>query len=98
MEWISVKDRLPLKGRKDTGRLVCIVYGFDPTIIHQEKWVLEAYYDSIRDCFEYGEYDCPLEVTHWMPLPEPPKEIESVLHSIECDCQECLDKWKKISL
>lgn len=74
MNWINVKERLPDSINRNNGRIVCIAYGFDPLSYHKEKWVLEAYYDSERNCFEYGEYDCPLEVTHWMPLPEPPKE------------------------
>lgn len=36
------------------------------------KQVREARY---RDgYFEFGEYDCSINVTHWMLFPEPPKE------------------------
>lgn len=57
MEWISVKDRLP------DGELVLIN-------VHQRDYLIAEYTngawwnDSIG--FVHG-------VTHWMPLPEPPK-------------------------
>lgn len=58
-EWISVKDKLPANGNK-------VLY-------------YDANYKKI-DCSLY-DYDCFMEtsrafhnVTHWMPLPEPPNE------------------------
>lgn len=62
MEWISVKDRLPEK-RKD---VLCLFQ--DNTRIRNRieiSWV-----DSVG-CFLYEAIYG--EVTHWMPLPEPPK-------------------------
>lgn len=60
MEWISVKDRLPEK-RKD---VLCCFNGI-------RKMVEISWMDSTR-CFLYE--DIYGKVTHWMPLPEPPKE------------------------
>lgn len=62
MDWISVRDRLP----------------------EQEEYV--AVYDAADGCVSVaytfegwwrtdGDAD-PEQVTHWMPLPEPPKEEE----------------------
>ena len=65
MEWISVKDRLP-DIDKD-GELV-LYYEFNNEIgvgyLEDDKWYN---YDS------GWELDKSV-VTHWMPLPEPPKE------------------------
>lgn len=62
MEWISVRDRLPEPGQR--------VIATNGTVSG------EAY---LGDCWKryYGvgwqtAFDLP--VTHWMPLPEPPKE------------------------
>lgn len=67
-QWIPVKDRLPEAG----GYVVCIAKRnpfsrFMPMVARIEKngWV-----NPITD--QYIS-----EVTHWMPLPEPPKEVET---------------------
>ena len=64
-EWIPVKDRLPEVG----GYVVCIAKRnpfsrFMPMVARIEKngWVNPITEQYIS------------EVTHWMPLPEPPKE------------------------
>lgn len=83
--WISVKDRLPdangdylcycpiLLG---VGRVIPLygVYGFlldaeqnEDLSFKGEKGAVWYFYDS-----EYG-YCAKRSVTHWMPLPEPPK-------------------------
>jgi len=66
MEWISVKDRLPEKN----GRYIVnsSFYKNDP--------VMTSYF-GYRD----GSKILPVsfyckDVTHWQPLPEPPKEDE----------------------
>lgn len=59
--WISVKDRLPEK----TMLVLGVVHGH----------VGELAYINNRNLFERRER--PIEgVTHWVPLPEPPKEDE----------------------
>lgn len=67
-EWISVKDRLPENG----GYVVCIAKRnpfsrFMPMVARIKKngWV-----NPITE--QYISH-----VTHWMPLPEPPKEEET---------------------
>ena len=66
-EWVDVKDRLPEAG----GYVVCIAKRnpfsrFMPMVARIEKngWVNPITEQYIS------------EVTHWMPLPEPPKEVQ----------------------
>ena len=62
-EWVSVKDRLPEE------KVNCIVY-------YQHAYCDNDGYWAIGFCFSDGEkfrIDLLYKVTHWMPLPEPPK-------------------------
>ena len=62
-EWISVKDRLPEE------KVNCIVR-------YQHTYCDNDGYWAIGMCFYDGEKFQPglaYKVTHWMPLPEPPK-------------------------
>lgn len=78
-EWISVKDRLPdrdgLEDDESEYVLVCIDYqcSYNPT---GGKWVTICGYEkdgwSSWDCFGWSGGYAP-HITHWMPLPEPPK-------------------------
>lgn len=73
MEWISVKDRLPADGDKT---VLAVVNGYREDIVpmsaielarysSDEGWILEAY-PELED----------MHVTHWIPLPDLPKEKE----------------------
>ena len=62
-EWISVDDRLPEE------KANCIVY-------YQHAYCDNDGYWEIGICFYDGEkfqLNSAYKVTHWMPLPEPPK-------------------------
>ena len=61
-EWISVKDRLP---DEFEWVLAC----------DKDRCVGEAMFTRIGERWDgpYGEYQLH-GVTHWMPMPEPPKE------------------------
>ena len=66
-EWIGVKDRLP-----HFGMSVLVVYNgvtqFNTYALSEDETGWEDYVSGIED------YKIPFkEVTHWMPLPEPPK-------------------------
>ncbi len=65
-EWISVKDRLP---KEDGFYLVYIVANFNP----ENKQMITLYFSGLSKRFIYGS-DEIFTVTHWMSLPEPPKE------------------------
>ena len=60
-EWISVKDRLPEK----IGEYL---------VVYESCYVRESSYIRISLFYE-GHFNFKFgTVTHWMPLPEPPKE------------------------
>ena len=66
-EWISVKERLPEP--------------FEIVLVHtpEEKLfptVCEGYLANYGIWYTGFYMREPDEVTHWMPLPEPPKEVE----------------------
>ena len=61
-EWISVKDRLPDSGKYVLAYCSDGLYGEGHYRAYENKWYLSKItYKSIPD------------VTHWMPLPKPPK-------------------------
>lgn len=83
-EWISVKDRLPEMGEhyQSEDVLVCINYRPDDPDTTEDTYVSIDHVDF--NCFGQGEFSCerddprggepsPYFVTHWMPMPEPPK-------------------------
>ena len=62
-EWISVKERLPQE------KVDCIVHYKHAYCDNDDYW-------AIGMCFYDGEkfqLNPAYKVTHWMPLPEPPK-------------------------
>ena len=67
-EWISVKDRLPEEGEY----VLCVLKGFNYGGKIQVCKFVPA--DKFKDkpYFEHFRNGVP-SVTHWMPLPEPPK-------------------------
>lgn len=72
MNWISVAERLPEKGKGSEVKMLFwdeynIHFGYFWTYGDEPKWT------SISDPYYGGEYRDVDNVTHWMPLPEPPK-------------------------
>jgi hypothetical protein len=66
--WIPVSERLPFAEYGES----------DDVFTVSELGVMRVlYFDGGCWCYQTGEC-CPHKVTHWMPLPEPPKEDESV--------------------
>ena len=62
-EWVSVKERLPQE------KVNCIVHYKHAYCDNDDYW-------AIGMCFYDGEkfqFDPAYKVTHWMPLPVPPK-------------------------
>ena len=86
-EWISVEDRLPESGkhvlvcceiRSFMGKKQYICDGF-----YAEYKSIRGSGDNVDECAyiydededEYSSVVIEDFVTHWMPLPEPPKEV-----------------------
>lgn len=70
-EWISIKDRLPLKAG------VYITYTPKSGTVRTKRFLAINIYSKIEDehrlrFFNGGGVE-DKNVSHWMPLPEPPK-------------------------
>ena len=77
-EWISVEEHLPRKN----GKYLCCcdnkyirILGFAKSLYSVDSYTFanehrSGFYDYDHE-YGYFEYD---SITHWMPLPEPPKE------------------------
>ena len=71
--WISVGDRLPESGQ------ACLCY-YVGGAYKQLSWIsLDTFYecDSLSGFYPHLKDAIDGEVTHWMPLPEPPKEEQT---------------------
>ena len=65
-EWISVDDRLPEE------KVNCIVHYKHAYCDNDDYWAIGiCFYDGEK--FQMG---LSYKVTHWMPIPEPPKEVK----------------------
>lgn len=66
-QWVSVKDRLPERTLRPNRFLVsCRDPRFHTTVVDSMRFSNGVWY--------YDGAPIEREVTHWMPLPEPPKE------------------------
>lgn len=78
MEWISVKDRLPEDGVKENPKvkqvkvLAAIKAKNGYTVRSQMRMRTNPWRESIGETDWTWKYSAG-EVTHWMPLPEPPE-------------------------
>lgn len=71
-KWISVKDRLPEKlNENNQVYLTEEVIGFDGESAYIGQFKVYKY-DGLRTFFDGNCFRS--DITHWMPLPEPPKE------------------------
>ena len=69
-EWISVKERMPepeFRGQQRGFYLVALSNG----VVKELAYEFYAYEDMM---FDVGWHETAYPVTHWMPLPESPKE------------------------
>ena len=72
MDWISVKDKLPdRQPNVSYSQVQCLV------IYKKEIRILTFNHEHmVWDDFDMDDYFCDInDVTHWMPLPEYPKDI-----------------------
>lgn len=75
-QWIRVEDRLPERNGKYIVTACDEGESYDKKIWNDTVVVCAVYYKS-RWTWEKNNIEYSLDgiVTHWMPLPEPPKEV-----------------------
>lgn len=66
MEWISVEDRMP---KTQTGKMA-----FVDVLCWSESSLFKARYNPRTNNFLNDHFSNIQNVTHWMPLPEPPTQ------------------------
>ena len=64
--WVSVKDRLPNDGQD----VLAYLYNGEETRTAPFNYDKGTWYDCVMNCTVAIN-----SITHWMPLPEPPKEV-----------------------
>ncbi len=69
MEWISVKDRLPKNKQRILMYCIREFVNDEPIVIGHYQ--TGDYENFISTCFVEDEMS---DITHWMPLPEPPNQ------------------------
>ena len=81
MKWISVEERLPEE-------CVSVLVWIQDAAASWGEQVMFRRGEFVR--YSYGEVN---NVTHWMPLPEPPEQVECVCMD-QKDCDECEERRK----
>ena len=66
MEWISVNDRLP--EREGNGFIPCLMWRSD------FNEVRIGMFNNVVKRFQTENFIIQSMITHWMPLPKPPKK------------------------
>lgn len=77
MKWIPVSERLPEELPKDSSEWSERVRPSVDVLVKTKgsKMLYTAWYSySHKDWIDVREEHCFNNATHWMPLPEPPKE------------------------
>ncbi|ENA8544302.1 DUF551 domain-containing protein [Escherichia coli] len=76
--WISCSDRMPEMGERQYYVLAAdFKNNYPPSIPNTQVGVYGDWFNDVNPTWDDGDgEDLHLkEVTHWMPLPEPPKEV-----------------------
>ena len=69
--WISVEDEMP---KDDVEVLVYAIGDKDSSVIAMTSYTHRMYGYNIEGWRSPWQYFFDYKITHWMPLPEPPKE------------------------
>ena len=70
-EWISVEDKLPPKDKDDKDWSIPVLY-YHYNIL---GWMYVGMYSFKDKCWSGTYGNLNNLTTHWMPLPNPPKEV-----------------------
>lgn len=68
-EWIKCSERLP----EDGERILIYVHLASHESVQPDTRIEDGGYMYLDSGYSFGK-----EVTHWMPIPEPPKEVQHV--------------------
>lgn len=68
MKWIKIEDVLPA-----FKRFVIVTDGKDVWIDYLDKTITESSVSGNLKSLVWNRHENMVEVTYWMPLPEPPK-------------------------
>lgn len=71
--WISVNDRLPEEDYFENNDLIVSANENGENIVYADIYYKYGRFNT--KCHTYGWLYKLDNVTHWMPLPEPPKDI-----------------------
>jgi hypothetical protein len=89
MKWISIKEEMPPDGR---AVMLCIEINYSVGYIYTSgafvggRWKLNESHNLLdTDCYEYEDSYAD-DITHWMPLPQPPSSSNS-------DYAKCLQRF-----
>ena len=84
MEWISVKDRFPEINEKSQSSVDVLISCSDGILVARVIFYKAMGYKK-EDTYYWSEQStgcgccaASIEPTHWMPLPEPPKESDAI--------------------
>lgn len=71
MNWISVEDQLP----ENEQNVLCYgLYSWDQEDCEVDAGIYVATYLSVGYWEVINQMSCIRKVSHWMPLPQPPKD------------------------
>lgn len=70
MEWISVTDKLPNDGET----VLVVVRRYSAGFLPMSAVEMASYSRDFDWVFDDAPVFGVIDITHWMPLPEPPKE------------------------
>jgi hypothetical protein len=73
-KWISVKDRLPEVGERGYSDDVLMLSEHGMEVTHIEKVKRIVKWRGLEEVIETNNGTPIEDFTHWMPLPQPPKE------------------------
>lgn len=68
MNWIKTSDRTPEEGANESGYITVLTYNGIEAYISWYNKPENTWHDWYGDKVEFPE------ITHWMPLPEPPNQ------------------------
>lgn len=70
MQWIKFSDNIP----DGSPYNLYLVAGNPICGSCNSSYQIKMCTFDTEEGFLFGEYECPIKATHWMPLPELPKE------------------------